>query len=282
MTVTGIRLSPAGDAIHLAVLGADGEPVAAVTLTPAQAAAVGGQLVSHAGVPLTTDYTLTLHAPDSTQPDVGYHEQGDDPHPAGAGGVTPAQLAALRQRFSRDTAPTPAPVYTVASPEPVATTPAEWVIPRSALLKATGDGISEQQLREIASNPDRIHPAPDGRANVHEATGIGVIIRGQAIIGHYRYTTPAPRTPQAEPPRTGRGKSGGPGRRVPSGYSDLLRTLRAHGFTVDENRGGGHPLITHPATPGFQYSMPRTPSDHRSFANMVAQLRHHTGIDITR
>lgn len=51
----------------------------------------------------------------------------------------------------------------------------------------------------------------------------------------------------------------------------LLKSLKKQGFTVAEDRK--HYVVTHPEVPGVQVSIPKTPSEWRSFANTISQLR---------
>lgn len=48
------------------------------------------------------------------------------------------------------------------------------------------------------------------------------------------------------------------------------------GYTAPELRNGGHYLVTHPNT-GARVFYPATPSDHRSFLNVISQLQQGSG-----
>lgn len=75
-----------------------------------------------------------------------------------------------------------------------------------------------------------------------------------------------------------RAKSGGPGNRVPHDVTSMLERVRAHGFDVQTDRR--HYIVTHPDVPGAMETMSKSPSDFRTFDNMVAQVRASFGIDL--
>jgi hypothetical protein len=74
--------------------------------------------------------------------------------------------------------------------------------------------------------------------------------------------------------------SGGTGRTWPSSSADLQKLLRAHGFRIHASTRQ-HPKISHPSRPGVRRAIPGSPSDHRAYLNLVAQIRNEFGIDIT-
>lgn len=87
--------------------------------------------------------------------------------------------------------------------------------------------------------------------------------------------------PDTAPLRRGRRAGGGPARRMPTTATEIEQSLHAHGFQTLPTRGG-HRKATHPAHPGVVITVPHTPSDSRSYPNLVADIRRLTGIDITQ
>lgn len=63
-------------------------------------------------------------------------------------------------------------------------------------------------------------------------------------------------------------------------YSDLKRELKAAGYTLALN-GSGHYRVVDSQTGSVMGTLPCSPSDHRSLANNIAQLRA-KGVDLTR
>lgn len=85
--------------------------------------------------------------------------------------------------------------------------------------------------------------------------------------------------PDAAPVPRGRRATGGPAHRTPESSAELEQLLRAHGFEISAGRGGHH-KATHQHHPGVTITIPHTPSDHRSFPNLLAEIRRRTGVDV--
>lgn len=136
--------------------------------------------------------------------------------------------------------------------------------------------ISEADVEEVVNNPISTREAPGGNGTCFYGEHIGVITPDDA----------PQRVVSVFPIRSetgygyGRPKSGGSGKSVPSTYREMADRLREHGFQIDETRR--HPQITHPDHPEVYGTIPRTPSDSRSYRNNVVQIRHNFGIDITK
>ncbi|MGC5173030.1 hypothetical protein ACLQ2Q_20520 [Microbacterium sp. DT81.1] len=85
--------------------------------------------------------------------------------------------------------------------------------------------------------------------------------------------------PGAAPAPRGRRASGGPAHQMPESSAELERLLIAHGFEISAGRGGHH-KATYRDHPGVTITIPHTPSDHRSYPNLLAEIRRRTGVDV--
>ena len=86
---------------------------------------------------------------------------------------------------------------------------------------------------------------------------------------------------QRREPRYGaipRARGGGCGRRFPADTNDLLARMDKAGFIIERDQN--HYVYRHPAHPGVQRTMPRSPSDWRSIPNTVLDIRRCFGIDV--
>ena len=137
-------------------------------------------------------------------------------------------------------------------------------------------GHSLEALAAAATNPDRSWSGTAGttccrRGNlmviVGDDTGDVIAMNDQR---NNPYVAPGDGMPKA--------KSGGPGNRIPHDTPTLLARLHDLGFEVDKTRPHYH--VTHPDHPGKHSTMPKTPSDHRSYANTCAQIRGIFGVDL--
>lgn len=145
-----------------------------------------------------------------------------------------------------------------------------------------------QQIQELATTPADVDAAiahPHSTERTHQDNGtlyvrgdLGVIVPDDdrtLIVGLVRVD------PDTAPLRRGRRAGGGPARRMPTTATEIEQSLHAHGFQTLPTRGG-HRKATHPAHPGVVITVPHTPSDSRSYPNLVADIRRLTGIDITQ
>lgn len=177
--------------------------------------------------------------------------------------------------------PTPSQIAARVAPRPAALarrTPAGRRLSRKAA----------QQIQDLATTAADIdaavaHPHSTERTHQHNGTlfvrgDLGVIVPDDdqtLIVGLVRVD------PDTSPLRPTRRAGGGPSRRMPTTAAELEQLLRVHNFQVTQARGG-HRKALHPDRPGVIITIPHTPSDSRSYPNLVADIRRLTGIDITQ
>ncbi len=176
--------------------------------------------------------------------------------------------------------PTPGQVAARITPRPPAPsrrTPAGRLLSRKAA----------QQIQELATTAAAVDDAvthPHSTERTHQRNGtlyvrgdLGVIVPDDdqsLVVGLVRVDTAT--TPRRRPRRAG----GGRARRMPATIGELEQQLHAHGFDISPARGG-HRKATRADQPGVTITIPHTPSDSRSYPNLVADIRRLTGIDIT-
>lgn len=171
--------------------------------------------------------------------------------------------------FSSPTTPT-----RPATPHPH---PERMTLTQHAVRQLEQFGVTEQDVRDALTHPVTVGPST--RMDSTEYTGARVralvpFDNDHVVIG--LGTVPTVTTAPVKVPRA---KSGGPGRAVPTSMPELYRALDRHGFNTDKVRNSGHPRVTHPDRPGI-VTIAGSPSDHRSFVNIVADIRRTFGIDI--
>lgn len=162
-------------------------------------------------------------------------------------------------------------------PAPPIATPAGRRLSRKAGIQTQAMGLSPGDVDETIDHPHSIEQTHQHNGNLYIRDGLGVIVphdEPDIVVAVLRIDQHAPSTPRP------RRSSGGSSRKVPTSISELERMLRAHGFEITTS-GGGHPKATHPSRPDATITIPHTPSDRRSWLNLVADIRRHTGIDIT-
>lgn len=175
--------------------------------------------------------------------------------------ATPSQVAAQVARRDR--------------PVPRAT-PAGRRLSRKAAAQISELGVSPADVDAAIDTPHATETTHQHNGTLYIRGDLGAIVPHDdpcVVVSLFRIeenAAPTPRTRRA---------SGGPARRTPTTPAELNRQLRAHGFEI--STGGGHPKATHPDHPGVTITLPHTPSDHRGYANLTADIRRHTGIDIT-
>lgn len=168
------------------------------------------------------------------------------------------------------------------------------VAPRAAAATASrstpgGHRLSRKaatQIQELGVNAEAVDQAidePHSTERTHQNNGtlfvrgdLGVIVPDDdpaLVIALLRIN------PGAAPAPRGRRASGGPAHRMPESSAEIERLLRAHGFEISAGRGGHH-KATHRDHPGVTITIPHTPSDHRSYPNLLAEIRRRTGVDI--
>lgn len=181
--------------------------------------------------------------------------------------------------------PTPSQIAARVAPRAVAAAAAE------AAARSTPEGrrLSRKaaaQIRELGvdvSTVDRAISSPHSTEPTHQHNGtlyvrgdLGVIVPDDdqaLIVGLVRVD------PDTAPLRRSRRAGGGPSRPTPTTTAELEQLLRAHGFQITAARGG-HRKAAHPDRPGVIITIPHTPSDSRSYPNLVADIRRLTGVDI--
>lgn len=169
-----------------------------------------------------------------------------------------------------------------ASKEP----PAPWRLTNLAREQAASFDLTPREAVEMVEAATVRHRTPRGGVN-HYCEDLLILVdeNGECIISIVKRDevlyedSHGPRKPHGNQ-STQRGKSGGPGRRMPSTTKEMLTLLREHGFTY-EMGGTGHYLITHPDYDGPKISIPATPSDNKSLINCISRIKRSTGIDIT-
>lgn len=256
---------PEGSA-HVIVV-CDGEEF---ELPASLAGSLGGYLIAAAHAPLQSpaQFTLTPAAPTPQEP---VTEVGAAPPR-----VTPAMIA----RRAPVAGPVPAAPEVLYSSDPGSiddryTHDGQHQLTARAREQLDEAGFTDDDVREALMSPIRVGPAAYGDRLEYRNHSLRVLVPRDSpdvVIGigvlHEMPSSP------------GRAKSGGPGRSIPSTPTELEGRLELHGFTVNRTRGSGHISITHPDHAGVIYG-PSTPSDHRSYENLVAQIRRETGIDIS-
>lgn len=77
---------------------------------------------------------------------------------------------------------------------------------------------------------------------------------------------------------TGLRHSGGPGKTGISTLSEFIKAASSKGLVVTKN--SNHATVHLPENPKKAIPVPLTPSDHRSWKNLVAQVRNELGVDL--
>lgn len=256
----------------------DGERTS-VTMGPDEAVLIASQLFAEASKLVPTDREFMVFPEDPASP-------------------RPSAPVPSPKMFTAPSAPTGGPAPALDEDEPDKDAPLSvppeyesfltpemsrnWRVTWSARNRGEEIDITPEQMIEAAEWPDSIeHPNESVRSHIRH--GVSVLIPyadPDAIIGVTWVTRPfgdgaAPDAALKKAP------SGGPGRKMPSGFSEIRRMLLSHGFEI-EDRSNGHPRVSHPARPGVVVSMAGSPSDHRSYRNMISRINREFGVDITQ
>lgn len=160
--------------------------------------------------------------------------------------------------------------------------PEQWRVTRSAQERGEVIGVTPEEMILAASEPDDIE-RPNSTVRAHVRGNVSVLVPDadpDAIIG-VTLVNRSPEDYEDHSPARKRAPSGGPGRKMPGGFSEVRQMLLAHGFEIDEHHKG-HPKVRHPKHPNVMVTLPGSPSDHRSFLNMIARIRREFGVDITQ
>lgn len=156
----------------------------------------------------------------------------------------------------------------------------DWQLTYSARNRARDIGVFDEEMIAAATSPEIIEldETQDPPARSYIRDGISVLVPvgdPTKIIGVMR----VPRATLSQSvPKT---PSGGPGKKMPGGRAELRQMLEQHGFVIDF-QGASHPKVSHPARPGTTVTIPASPSDYRSYRNVIAQVRRIFGVDITQ
>ncbi|WP_061015163.1 type II toxin-antitoxin system HicA family toxin [Microbacterium sp. CCH5-D1] len=179
--------------------------------------------------------------------------------------------------------PTPRQIAARVAPRAVAaaaarSTPEGRRLSRKAGAQILELGIDVSDVDRAISSPHSTEPTHQHNGTLYIRGDLGVIVPDDdqaLIVGLVRVD------PDITPLRRARRAGGGPSRRMPTTTAELEQLLRGHGFQITAPRGG-HRKALHPDRPGVLITIPHTPSDSRSYPNLVADIRRLTGIDITQ
>jgi hypothetical protein len=188
-------------------------------------------------------------------------------------------------------APPKTPLVAVSRRHERGTHGSRWGFTNLARTQLADLSLTEQEVEAILESPHVQAQSPSGTAVNHYGDDLLIMVdvNGDCIIsvierkmhtpaGDERssYSTSSPGSPAKQ-----KSHSGGPGRRMPSTSKEFLAMLKEHGFTT-VNGGQNHHLATHPGYPDVRVAVPSTPSDRRSYPNLIADIKRRTGIDITK
>lgn len=185
-----------------------------------------------------------------------------EPGATSSGAVTPQQIAA-RIGHQLQVAPH--------------ATPGGRRFSRRAGTQVQELGISPAEVDATLDHPFSTEPTHQHNGTLFVRGTLGVIVPLDdpcMVVALFRVDATAQPKPRA------RRAGGGPSRAVPDSFTECERMLRSHGFEIATS--GAHGKATHPDHPGVTITLPHTPSDHRSWANLTADIRRRTGIDIAR
>lgn len=178
----------------------------------------------------------------------------------------------------------PAPTLALLANRPRPTAPVQaekepdWELTTTARASIARHGFTFQQVYDTVAYPYSTTPhsshATSGLTYYH-AEPVTVLYNDvtHTFVDVYKY----------DQSRVSPGKMRVPGQKTqkraptPTTQADLLALLSEHGFTVTQ--GGKHLKVTHPEST-VVYTIPSTPSDYRSIANTVSQVRKWFGIDL--
>ncbi|QLD10448.1 type II toxin-antitoxin system HicA family toxin [Microbacterium oleivorans] len=153
--------------------------------------------------------------------------------------------------------------------------------PRNTSAGRRLSGKAAAQIQELAVDQAINEPHSTERTHQHNGTlyvrgDLGIIVPDDdpaVVVALLRID------PDAAPAPRARRSTVGPAHRAPESSTELERMLRGHGFEISAGRGGHH-KATHREHPGVTIIIPHTPSDHRSYPNLLAEIRRRTGLDI--
>ena len=128
--------------------------------------------------------------------------------------------------------------------------------------------------------PQTVATLPDGNHKRHHYNGTMIVVAGDGTILRVSSHDQSNDDPESlvERHRPKRRTSGGGGNRTPTSMDEVIRNCRQQGCEVRDT-GGKHLKVIAPN--GDVHSLPRTPSDWRSIANTVSEMRA-SGVDLRR
>ncbi|WP_152351356.1 hypothetical protein [Brachybacterium subflavum] len=139
-------------------------------------------------------------------------------------------------------------------------------------------GVADDRIRAILEDPAEEWTAfsRTGEASVVTDGEIAVVVSldGKVVLSVARYERAVSSRPREQAIPRGHG---GVGNRYPTTLKDLMSLLAERGCTVDSS--GRH---THVELDGRTFTMPKTPSDHRSLLNTIKGIERELGISLER
>lgn len=220
-----------------------------------------------------------------------------DPHAEGVAEAIDVLMRARPAPALVTVAPVPAPVTratpapkpstskpSVPKPGPPAAAP-RWRFTNLALTQLDDLQISKDEITEKVKSADMSMPSADGNAHNYYYGDLLILVDDTCVISVVQGTQRPDGT--VKPDRSGQSKpvkrkkiSGGPGRKMPDSTKEMGKLLKAKGFEIEQLENN-HLRATHPHHTKRSFVLSSSPSDHLSWKNSIAEIRRHTGIDIT-
>jgi hypothetical protein len=277
-----IRLVPAGADVLVQILSPQtGGVLATSRISASSSGALGGQLLSAAHTPLQGSYEVEGAVMGSEDAQGASEGASEGATVLAAPMITPIDVAARTRPIPPVSEAPSTLVYDSSDPATADVWESVWELSHRAQEQMAELGISRDQVLAAAADPEYTTPPAYGNGTNHVRDGIRALVAAdnpKVIIG-ISYDTDGPVPTTTGPVRR---VSGGPGRRMPSRHAEMVELLEDHGFSLEHSGRGPHDKATHPEHPGVFLVIPRTPSDHRSYPNCIAEIRRKTGIDITQ
>lgn len=193
--------------------------------------------------------------------------------------ITPVPAPVTRTKTAAKPAAPSSP-----KPGPPAAAP-RWRFTNLAISQLDELQITKDEVVEKVKSAHLTMPSTDGNARNYYHDDLLILVDDACVISVVQ-GTPRP-DGTIEPDRAVRQQpvkqkkiSGGPGRKMPSTVKDMVRMLKAKGFEI-EQLSNNHLRAEHPHHKKRSFVIASSPSDHLSWKNSIAEIRRHTGIDIT-
>lgn len=195
------------------------------------------------------------------------------PAPAPARVPTPAEMPASKPAAASTARPRPSGPFV-----PADGGEEDFDLLPDARRWAEDLGVADDRIREILEDPAEEWTAfsRTGEASVVTDGEIAVVVSldGKVVLSVARYERAVSSRPREQAIPRGHG---GVGNRYPTTLKDLMSLLAERGCTVDSS--GRH---THVELDGRTFTMPKTPSDHRSLLNTIKGIERELGISLER